>query len=169
MTKLPTFLCLTGLLVPLSAFAETGTVEFHGRVIALSCEMMLKQISVPMETVNAQTFKDGGKSVPKAFSISLGTCIHGALSPLSFSFDGSRDAVGPEQALFPLDAGGVKGLGLEIARVETGAAVIPGQPFEMSNHPEEREFHFQARYVPLDYHGDVGAADASVTFTITPH
>ncbi|UUR72437.1 long polar fimbrial protein LpfE [Enterobacter asburiae] len=162
-----------GLLVSTVAMAtplnigSAGDVHFTISIRQGTCELEKDSIDVDMGSVVLQKPVRVGKELnQQSFSIGLKNCADVARAYVTM--DGTADST--NQDLFALDSGGATGVGLKI-QTKSG---VQQYPVSTNTTPVEHSIWFDgtnklnyiASYVPVKTDATVGAANATVNFSV---
>lgn len=162
-----------GLLVSTVAMAtpmnigSAGDVHFTISIRQGTCELVKDNIDVDMGSVVLQRPVTVGRELnQQSFSIGLKNCAD--VARVYVTMDGTADATNPD--LFALDSGGATGVGLKI-KTKGG---VPQYPVSTNTTPVEHSVWFDgtnqlnyiASYVPVKTDATIGAANATVNFSV---
>lgn len=165
---IPVFMLFTAsvMAVPVN-IGSGGDILFSITIKAATCELESDSIDVNMDTVVLTRPVRVGKELnQKSFSIGLKDCEYS--SKAYVTMDGIPDATNP--SLFALDSGGATGVALKIKT--TGG--VQQYPLSTDSTPVEHTVWFDgtnklnyiASYVPVKSDATVGAANATVNFSV---
>lgn len=161
------------LLLTASAMAATtnigsaGDIHFTLTIKAATCELEKDSIDVDMGTVVLQRPVKVGKELnEKSFSIGLKDCEFATKAYVTM--DGTADATNP--SLFALESGGATGMALKIKT----SGGVQQYPSSTDSTPVDHTIWFDgtnklsyiASYVPVKPDATVGAANATVNFSV---
>jgi type 1 fimbria pilin len=165
---IPVFMLFTAsvMAVPVN-IGSGGDILFSITIKAATCELESDSIDVNMDTVVLTRPVRVGKELnQKSFSIGLKDCEYS--SKAYVTMNGTPDATNP--SLFALDSGGATGVALKIKT--TGG--VQQYPLSTDSTPVEHTVWFDgtnklnyiASYVPVKSDATVGAANATVNFSV---
>ena len=146
---------------------SAGDIHFTITIKAATCELENDSIDVDMDTVVLQRPVKVGKELnQKSFSIGLKDCAYATKAYVTM--DGTPDAT--NASLFALDRGGATGVALKI-KTSGGVQQLPSSTdatpvehtiwFDGTN-----KLNYIASYVPVKPDATVGAANATVNFSV---
>lgn len=144
-----------------------GDIHFTITIKAATCELESDSIDVDMDTVVLQRPAKVGKELnQKSFSIGLKDCAYATKAYVTM--DGTADQTNP--SLFALESGGATGVALKI-KTSGGVQQLPSSTdstpvehiiwFDNTN-----KLNYIASYVPVKPDATVGAANATVNFSV---
>lgn len=160
-----------------AAFANTGTINFEGRITASTCPIEIVNPEdgsignqVKMGSIDASRFTAVGQEYGgKRFALRVkggSGCILTPTSTASVTFNGSADATGTYFAVTPT-ADGAKGVAITL-KDKSGAAISPGGTsvdYDLDDtNPTDMLFNAYYRSIALPV--TAGAASADVQFVV---
>ena len=165
---LPACLLLTtsAMAAPMN-IGSAGDIHFSIIIKAATCELESDSIDVDMDTVVLQRpIKVGKELNQKSFSIGLKDCAYATKAYVKM--DGTPDVT--NSSLFALDSGGATGVALKIKTSGGGQQ----SPSSTDSTPVEHvvwydgtnKLNYIASYVPVKPDATVGAANATVNFSV---
>lgn len=146
---------------------SAGDIHFTITIKAATCELESDSIDVNMDTVVLTRPVRVGKELnQKSFSIGLKDCAYATKAYVTM--DGAVDATNP--SLFALESGGATGVALKIK----SSGGVQQFPSSSDSTPVEHTVWFDgtnklnyiASYVPVKSDATVGAANATVNFSV---
>lgn len=146
---------------------SAGDIRFTITIKAATCELESDNIDVNMDTVVLTRPVRVGKELnQKSFSIGLKDCAYATKAYVTM--DGAADATNP--SLFALESGGATGVALKIK----SSGGVQQFPSSTDSTPVEHTVWFDgtnklnyiASYVPVKSDATVGAANATVNFSV---
>lgn len=147
----------------------SGTVNFTGKVLANTCTLTSKDVSVDMGFVLTDQFTQAGNTGPnKDVDIKLTGC-DAELQGATVKFTGTADTTAPDDLALTVGTDTAKGIAIELDDEDGKKVALNGDPSKEYSLKGggDKTLHFTAHYVSTADAVSAGHADANANFDLT--
>ncbi|WP_051711386.1 fimbrial protein [Andreprevotia chitinilytica] len=150
-----------------AASADSGTIQFNGKVLDTTCTIDNNALTVDMGTVGADSFKTAGTTGPdKLFSIDLSGC-NAALNGVKVQLTGNADGTVPDDLSVGTTASDAKGIAIALQDATHNKPVaINSTTDEFKLGETTAKLQFAAHYVSTAQAVTAGDANANAQFVL---
>ncbi|MEN2469816.1 fimbrial protein [Burkholderia theae] len=150
-----------------SALAADGTINFHGKIVATTCQIDNSNIQVPLGAIGVDQLAAAGQESRRVpFQIALSACDD-QLNGVRAQFEGM--AHGDDPTLLAIGSGGTddaKGVGIQLMHDDGEPIGINSETDTLQLTPGSNVLNFAANYVSTSDQTEAGEANGTASFTL---